>query len=459
MEYQTKEINDYLVEYEITVKKEDLDNKKKELINQIKSSANVPGYRKGHAPEYIIIGRYSEYINEELQSFVLKQFYDKLEKNKKEPLHFELKEVNLNDGKFIINIEYMPELELEYKGYEIEEPEIDVNDKHVQEAYENILKNFETWGESDKVSEDALIELSNYVEIIDGKENNKMKTYPLIYSEKKNPKEFYKLFKDVKKGEQYEETVKYGDDASKNLKNKTVTYKFTVKAIKLKKHPEENEALFEKVMSGIKTKDELLKKLKEEITKNTISDVKKDSVMKIYGKIIEKFPFDMPPHYFEKMLDEVYRSEKEKYEEQYKMPLSEDQFKKEDIKADVEKGLRINYVRKYIMEHEDLKVTDEDLKEHFKQIAEANNISIDGVESFYKTNAQLKDKLKENILYQKIDDILYKSAKIKKVKQEDSGSRLEDSKKKEVKKSEKKEVKKVKNIKSEEGKDDGKETK
>ncbi|MCD6577883.1 trigger factor [bacterium] len=445
MEYQTKNLKDYLVEYEITVKKEDLDNKRKELIKQIKTSANIAGYRKGHAPEYVILGRYDEYINEELQSFILQQLFDKLKKEKKDPLHFDLVEGNLKDGKFKVNIEYMPEIAFEYKDYEIEEPEVDINDEHVQEAYKNILKNFETWKEVNKVVEDALIELTDYVELIEGKENNKMETYPLLYSEKKNPKEFYGLFKDVKPGEKYERTVEYGADASESLKNKKVQYNFTVKNIKIKESPEENEELFKKIMPEIKTKAELLKKLREEIVKNTENDVKKDSVLKIYEKIMEKHPYELPPHYFERMLDEIHKSEKEKYEKQYKMTLNDDQFKKEEIVEDVKKGLKINYIRQYIVEHEELKVEDKDIKDHFKQIADANNISLEGVESFYKTNKNLETKLREDILYQKIDDLLYGSTKIKKVKslKEDktvpstkSSGKKEDSKKKINKKKE-----------------------
>ncbi|MCK5599724.1 hypothetical protein KAI78_08890 [bacterium] len=419
MDYSKQQIEDYLIKYTATLSQDQIKKQKKDLIDKIISTQVIPGYRKGKAPSYIVASKFKEYIEENIQEQTLTKLYDKIIKDeKKDPLHFELEEYDLEKGLLVINIEFMPELDVkDYKGLAIEEVKLELLKEHVDKAYSDILKNFSSWQDYEgPVEDEVLIELEDYLEEVPGEEPRKMDKFPVIYSETKEPKEFYGELKSLKKADVKEFVLDFKEDASERFKNKKVKYSFKVGALKKKLSPKEDEELFSKMVEGAKSKEDVMKKLGDDIKKNSELEMKRNSVDKIYSVLIEKNPFTVPPRYLERMKDEVYESENEKYKKNYGMSMEQLNISKDSMTDDIVKGIRINHIRKHILDLEKLEVTDSDIDEQFQMIADSNNISLDGVKSFYNTNKSYLDNVKNDLLSQKVDDLLYSSAKIKKVK-------------------------------------------
>ena len=210
----------------------------------------IPGYRKGKAPEGIIALRYKEYIEEDIQKKLLQGLYEKITKEeKKDPLHFAIKEYDLKEGICKYEVEFLPTLDInDHKGIEIEEAELQVEEEDVLTEYAHILTNFATWEDyKGKVGEDVLVNLADYVEEIEGEKPTKMDKFPIIYSEKKDPKPFYSKIKEVEIGKKYTYSISFGSEGGEKYKGKTVKYSYKVESLKKRKMPQENEELFSKI--------------------------------------------------------------------------------------------------------------------------------------------------------------------------------------------------------------------
>ncbi len=421
MEYKEASVKDYLTEYDIVFTKEEVAAKRSALIQKIKSSQNIPGYRKGKAPEYVVISMFRDYIDQAIQEDIVRDFYQKLIADKKDPIHFGLKEFKLSEGTAKFEIEYMPEIKFKrYKGIEVEEVEIKITDEHVQKTYKDILNNLGTWEDYDgPVENDVLLELKDYIETMEGKELHKMDKFPILYQDGKTPAPLYNKLKEVKKGEQHDFNAKYGEDAPEHYRNKEVNYKFSVSDLKRKKLPDETEELFGKIVKDAKSKNEVLKKLREDIETSSKADRKKHSIMHIFEKIVEENPFELPPNYLEAMKEEVYEKENENYKKQYGMSMEQLNISKESIGSNVAFGIKVNNIRKFIIEQEKLEVSEEEIDKFFMRIAVENNISLESVKSFYKSNEKYMENLKNDLITDKVDDVLYGSAKIKYVSPEE----------------------------------------
>jgi trigger factor len=419
MEYVSNKLKDYLVEYEIKLTQEEVKSKKHEIIKDIQKSQMIPGYRKGKAPEGIIVLRYKEYIEEDIQKKILQGLYKKITKEeKKDPLHFTIKEYDLEKGICKYEVEFLPVLDInDHKGIEIEEAKFQEKEEDVLNEYAHILTNFATWEDyKGKVGEDVLVNLADYVEEIEGEKPTKMDKFPVIYSEKKDPKPFYSKVKEVEIGKEYTYSISYGSEGGEKYRGKTVKYSYKVESLKKRKMPKENEELFSKIFKDSKTKEDVIKKLRGNITKNSEIKIKQESLEKIYDILIERHPFELPPNYLEQMKEEIYRAEDEKYKKNYGVGMEKFNITKESMSDKIVRGIKMNYIRRHLIDKEKLEITEEELTNTYKKIAIESNISHEGVKSFYDSNKEYINNLKNDLLTQKIDDLLYENAKIKKIK-------------------------------------------
>jgi FKBP-type peptidyl-prolyl cis-trans isomerase (trigger factor) len=116
------------------------------------------------------------------------------------------------------------------------------------------------------------------------------------------------------------------------------------------------------------------------------------------------------------MKEEIYRAEDEKYKKNYGVGMEKFNITKESMSDKIVRGIKMNYIRRHLIDKEKLEITEEELTNTYKKIAIESNISHEGVKSFYDSNKEYINNLKNDLLTQKIDDLLYENAKIKKIK-------------------------------------------
>jgi trigger factor len=148
--------NDVQVEDAGTLKKkvtvkipsERIDAKRSELFGELQGSAQVPGFRVGHAPRRLIEKRFSKEISDDVRNSLIGESLssaldDSELKTLGEP-DLDLDAIELPETgplEFSFEVEVAPEFELpELKGIPVEKPSAEVDDERIDEQLEEIRR-------------------------------------------------------------------------------------------------------------------------------------------------------------------------------------------------------------------------------------------------------------------------------------------------------------------------------
>ena len=272
----TKEnLDNYEVELTIELEADKLEKAKKTACKNLAARLNIPGFRKGKAPQHIIERQAGkEAIMEEAADILIQE--SAMEALKEEDITpvTELKpEIITNeDGKdFVFKVTFTPYPKVklgDYKGLKIDkvveevtDDDVDKQVKLMQEHHANMVD-----APEDATVKDGDFTTLDFQGYIDGEpfENGEGKSYPL----KIGSKTFIPGFEDqligAKIGEDREINVTFPEDYhSAEFAGKPATFKCKILSIKHQELPELNDEFAKKV-----SKFETLKEFKDDIKKN-----------------------------------------------------------------------------------------------------------------------------------------------------------------------------------------------
>jgi len=131
----------------VKVPRERIDAKFDEMFGELSRSAQVPGFRIGHAPRRLIEKRFGREVGEDVRnSLVGEALGTALDRDDLTPIgepDLDLEKIELPDEgelEFSFEVEVAPEFELpDYDGLEIERPSAAVTDEQVEETIGNLL--------------------------------------------------------------------------------------------------------------------------------------------------------------------------------------------------------------------------------------------------------------------------------------------------------------------------------
>ena len=134
----------------IEIPRERIDAKYQEMFGELGRSAQVPGFRVGHAPRRLIEKRFGKEVTEDVRNAVVGEalgpsLEDQQLKVIGEP-DIKLDEIELPEEggmSFTFEVEVAPEFELpDYKGLEIRRPAAEVTDQRLKEAMTSSLRGY-----------------------------------------------------------------------------------------------------------------------------------------------------------------------------------------------------------------------------------------------------------------------------------------------------------------------------
>lgn len=130
----------------VTVPRARVDAKLNEMFGELANSAQIPGFRVGHAPRRLIEKRFGREISTDVRNALVGESLNQLAE--KQNLHtisepeLKLEDIVLpdtGDMTFDFVVEVAPEFELpELKGIEVKKPTIAVTEERINEAIENV---------------------------------------------------------------------------------------------------------------------------------------------------------------------------------------------------------------------------------------------------------------------------------------------------------------------------------
>ncbi|MDQ3282280.1 MAG: trigger factor [Acidobacteriota bacterium] len=271
------------------------------VTNEFGRHAKVPGFRPGKIPASVVRNRFAKEIQEEVVTRVLSaSFRDVVQEKGLEPVgEPQLDHVDpFIDGapmKFKARFEVKPQINLgEYRGLEIEEPKIEVNETDVESMIERLREQASAYRiEADRGLDDgdfAVIEIVSTGEGIEPKTDNghfKMgEETPLV--------ELHDALRGKKAGETASFDKTYGEDANQEAwRGKTVHHDVTLREIRVQEKPEVNDE-FAKSVGGWESVEQMREAISADIRKHREMEAVRFKRSQVGDRLLATHEFDVP---------------------------------------------------------------------------------------------------------------------------------------------------------------------
>lgn len=275
--------------------------KRQEAVKQLKN-VQIPGFRKGKAPDYAIKAKCKKQIQNYINQFMVSQAYDdvQFEKNIKPIGEPNILNYSLEGNKFTCEMDvfHKPEIELkEYKGFEIPKPDIERDPTiQVQQTLQALREKYgdvAPYDDGDFVEKNDQITL-DVVGAIDGEQVDEFTIEGQLHTvgESKLPG-FDDSILGMTPGEEREFEVEYpSDQGDERFRGKAISFKVTIHMGMKKKPCPLDDSLAQKL--GVETLDQLNEELKKIAKANIEVQEKKQIGEQIKKRLVAAHDFQVP---------------------------------------------------------------------------------------------------------------------------------------------------------------------
>ncbi|AEM78187.1 trigger factor [Thermoanaerobacter wiegelii] len=422
-----KKLEKSIATIELTIPSEKFEEGLNFAFKKNASKFNVPGFRRGKAPRAIVERYYGEgVLYEDAVEYVFDEAYkEALKTFDLEPVDYpDINILQIGKGKDLIleaTVPVMPEVELgEYKGIEIEKIEYNVYDGDVEYELEKLRQqNARIIPVEGRAAESGDIAVIDFEGFIDGKpfEGGKAENYELELGSNT----FIPGFEDQIIGHNVNETfdvnITFPEDYRvEELRGKSAVFKVTLKALNKKELPELDDE-FAKDVSEFETLEELKADIRKKLEEKNRLDAENEMKEKAVMKVVENAKVDIPDVMVERQIDISLRDLD--YNLRYQgldlnSYLSITGKTLENLRKEMWDGalnrVKTQLVIDKIAKVENIQVTEEELENRLKEMAESYRINL---EEFKKslTESQING-IKEDIAYYKTIDFIFSECKI-----------------------------------------------
>ena len=433
-----EDLNALNARLKVKVSPEDYQPKVSETLSKYRKTANIPGFRPGHAPMGMIQKQYgksvlfdevSKMVTDAINNYIYEEKLNLLgnpipvEEN-----GFNGDFSNPTDFEFIYEIGFPPSIEVAISNKDsFDFEKVDVNQELINKQAEDIRRRYGKLVSTDEVQEKDLI-LGRFVELNDDKsvKEGGIDHTSSISLEFLDSDDVRKLFVGKKVGDLIELNP---DDVSKGQKDKAAMlgvkeealenvgslFSYTINEVKAMELAELNSDLFLKLYpdATVTNEEEFVARIKSDLEKMFEQDSDKKLYRTIYDSLMEKVNADFPDDFLKRWIkqvndkpvtDEQIEAEYEGYRNMLKWQLIEKTlFDKHNLVIDqtelvnfTKHLLRTNYANYGIFEVDEEELTQSAMKflQDKKQTDSIiSRLAEDKLINLFKTEATLKEKL------------------------------------------------------------------
>ena len=388
-----------------------------EALNLFARRAKVHGFRPGKVPVDIVKRKHYQDIKDSLiNSLVPKSVNQELESFNLKPVSSPVvTEISFQEDeplKFTAQFEVWPEFELpEYTGIEVKKKKVAVTAKDIEESVESLRERSLQYIPTEKRG----VEDGDYVVTeIQSRDIHSNKSLPrekvvILAGHPENEKKLNDILLGLKTNETRDFEIQYPKDhKNKKLAGKDIAYTIQVVSIKEKKLPDIDDD-FAKELGEFNSLNDLKEKIKSELKLSKENAAQRELTEEILQKIADKVTFGLPESLVEEESIALVRRALSSQPQHVQQALTKEAVEKmkDEMKTKADKNLKNHLILTKIAEKEKIEVTEIDITNEMKQIAQANSISLSQVSENVK-----REDLRDNLLIRKTVDFLVKNAKI-----------------------------------------------
>ena len=429
MKYEVKKLEKSAVEVKLFLTKDETTPLVDKVVKNAGENAEIPGFRKGHAPKEAILAAYKEQITEEVGTAAINaNFPEVVEKEKLEPVSYvRVKNIELKDDlEIVFDIDVYPEFDLpNYKGLEVEKKTFEMTDERLNEELDRMVQG---GAKLEEVADEAYAAALNdtvdlaFEGFMDGVpfDGGKSESHLLQLGSKSFIDNFEAQLVGYKKGQEGEITVKFPEEYhAKELAGKPAVFKVKINAIKKLSKPELNDE-FAKGL-GYESVADLKEKTKEDIIKRENDRIENEYVSALVDKVLENAKIDVPVSLVNaeienRMRDLEYQLSMQgfKMDDYLKMMGGSREAFAAQLAPTAEKKVKTDLILDKIAKTEKFEATEEELNERMAEVAKMYGMDVPKMEEELKKHNNLenfKASVKYDIVMKKAIDEIVKNAK------------------------------------------------
>ena len=427
MSLQVEKLEKNMAKITVEVPAEQFEKALTAAFNKNKSRFNIPGFRKGKAPQamvekmYGVEVLYEDAINEALDA----TYGDAVTESELDVVSRpEIDVVQVEKGKELIytaTVAVKPEVTLgEYKGIEVEKASAEVTDEDIEAELKKVQEqNSRLITVEDRAVEDGDQTVIDFEGSVDGTpfEGGKGEDYPLTIGSHSFIDTFEEQLIGKNIGEECEVHVTFPEEYhAKELAGKPAVFKVTVKEIKRKELPELNDE-FAGEVSEFETLEEYKNDVKSKLSLKKQKDAATENENHVVDKVVENAQMDIPEPMIDSQVNNMVNDYARRMQSQ---GLSLEQYMqftgmtietlKEQMKPQAVKRIQTRLVLEAIVKAENITVSDEAVEKEIADMAESYKMEVAQIKEYMGENGI--EQMKEDLAVQEAVDFLVAEAKL-----------------------------------------------
>ncbi len=409
---------------EIEVSKEVIQEEFIQCYKEIRKTAQIPGFRKGKAPQEILERHFSDKANDQVLTNTLNNAYkEAIKRENIQPVSMpDISDVNFKKDEkltFKAKVDVRPEITLkDYKGIKIKKEKVDIKDEDITKVIGYLR---ERYAQFLPVEEERGVKIGDYIICdysyeVEGKQIDK-KDHAWLWVDKEMfiPGLSQKI-EGIKAGENKKFEIKLPKKFHlAELAQKNARFDITVKEIKYKKLPELNDEFAKRV--GKNSLEELKLQVKDDLTQEKEMQNKQAAKAQVIGHLVKVMPIDVP----QALVDKREQAIKDSYSQRLKQQgvddaQVEDELKKmkNSFKEEALKQVRSFFLLEDIAKKENIEVSKDEMNERIEMMARMYNQKKEDLVKYLHKNNMLES-IHWDVWEEKIVGFLIDSAKIEEV--------------------------------------------
>ncbi|MGD9127487.1 MAG: trigger factor [Planctomycetia bacterium] len=422
----------------VSVSHEDIDNYFDAEFDELADSAEVPGFRLGHAPRKLIEARFRKDIGDRVKGTLLMDAIAQVNEDEglaaiSEP-DFDMDAVTLpEEGPMVFefDLEVRPEFDVpQWKGLKIEKPIREFDDKDIDRRLEQALANF---GRLTPGEEGDKAKMGDYLTLnltfkdgdneLSAAKEEVIRLRPVLSFRDGKVTNFGKLMTGVKVGDVVEGKATLSNDAPNVLmRGKKVTAVFEVIEIKKLELPEMTPEFLEQI--GFETEADLRDAIKDNLEKQLEYEQHQRAREQVTAALTVAADWDLPPDLLKRQSRrELQRAALELQRSGFSVDeirTHENELRQNSLE-NTARALKEHFILEKIADQEGIEATEEDIEQEMAAIAGQTGESMRRVRSRIEREG-VADALANQVVERKVIDMILADAKFKEVpyKTEDS---------------------------------------
>src|SRR6056297_103640 len=378
------------------MEKEKVDEALKQAYKKVVKDVDISGFRKGKVPRKVLEARFGkEVLHKDALDILIPKGYSKaLKETEIEPIDQpDITDFYIKEGdpaNFTAEVEVKPEVELgKYNDLGIEK-----EDKEVAEEEDFVIIDFEGKKDGEKFpggsAEEYSLEIGSNT-FIPG---------------------FEEQLIGAKVGEELELNITFPEDYNaEDLAGQEVIFDVEIKEIKEKQLPELDDE-FAKEVSDFDTFEEYKSSITENLQNSKKDRVEREYENKLIENVSDNVQVNIPDKMVENELDKMYQNFAQSISQQGMdiedylnyMGMDEQEWREKNWEAAYNRT-KSNLVLEAIAEKENIEVSEEEIEEQIKEIAENNEQDPEQIKTFLQMQGQLNE-LRNGLKMEKTIDYL-----------------------------------------------------